>query len=126
MLTILELVQYLGIPGNYIGRRYLITAVELVLDNEDSLLRVTKLLYPQVALAHDTTMMRVEKNLRTVIKLCWDRNGRERLERLAGYPLESKPDTAEFIDILSSFIKRNGTLSDEEIATLRGTNVFQF
>lgn len=49
MRDIQKLVRSLGIGGNYQGYRYLLYALSLCLQNEDYLLSVSKLLYPEIA-----------------------------------------------------------------------------
>ena len=106
MTQIQRLVHMLGIPGTYLGLRYLVFAVMLAMQNEDRLLCITRCLYEPIAKEFGTTIACVEKNLRTVVNVCWARN-RPMLERLAGYPLCHKPRTGELIDILVTYLKRH-------------------
>ena len=100
------LLSRLGIARTYLGERYMITAVEMVLEDEECLLYVTKQLYPKIAKQHQTTAACVEKNLRTAIKICWEHGNRRLLNEMAGYVLPKKPKTSEFIDLLASYIRR--------------------
>ena len=102
-----EFIQYLGIPGRYYGQRYLIRCVELVLEDENRLLKVTKLLYPAVADEFGATSAQVQKDIRTVISVFWDGPGRKRLEELIGYELAWKPAPNEMIDLLATYIQRS-------------------
>lgn len=102
-----EFIQYLGIPGRYYGQRYLIRCVELVLEDENRLLKVTKLLYPAVADEFGATSAQVQKDIRTVISVFWDGPGRKRLEELIGYELAWKPAPNEMIDLLATCIQRS-------------------
>lgn len=105
MKEIQYLVHSLGIGGNYQGYRYLTLAISLCLQNEDYLLSVSKLLYPEIARTYHTTACSVERNLRTVISICWERGNRKLLEELSLYPLFSKPTSSEFLDILTTHLK---------------------
>ena len=67
MRDIQKLVRSLGIGGNYQGYRYLLYALSLCLQNEDYLLSVSKLLYPEIAHTYQTSASSVERNLRTVV-----------------------------------------------------------
>ena len=95
-----EILKKLGVTPNYIGFRQTQSAVELVQEEPDALLLVTKCLYPVVAKEYGTTWKAVERNIRSVINMAWDRNP-ALLQELAGYPLGDKPRAAQFIAILS-------------------------
>ncbi len=108
----ISVIRSLGISATHLGYYYLNTSVLLILEDENRLLMVSKLLYPLVAEIHSTTPSCVERNIRTVISLCWSRGDRERLFQIAGCRLQSKPTNGEFIDILSCYIKKHNP-SDE-------------
>jgi len=105
-LEIEKLIRSLGIGATYRGYRYLIYAVNLCLQDETYLLSVSKLLYPQIAQTYCTTSCSVERDIRTVIKVCWERGGKLPLEKLALHPLDNKPTSSEFIDILVGCMKK--------------------
>lgn len=100
------LIRSLGIGATYRGYRYLSYAILLCLEDENYLLSVSKLLYPEVARAYSTTDCSVERNLRTIIKICWERGNRNLLEEMAMHPLTCKPTSGEFLDILVDHIRR--------------------
>jgi len=91
----------LGITPNYIGFRQVITAAELAKEDPDSLLMVTKALYPAVAQAHGSTAKAVERNIRFIVALAWKRNP-TLLRSMAGYPLAARPKSAQFIAMLAA------------------------
>lgn len=99
------LVRSLGIGATYRGYRYLVYAVMLCLEDEDYLLGISKLLYPRIAEEYQTSVSSVERDLRTVINVCWERGNKELLKQISLYPLFSKPTTGEFLDILSGYLK---------------------
>ena len=105
MKSIPYCVRSLGIGGNYQGYRYLTHALMLCLEDEDYLLGVSKLLYPEIARIYQTTASSVERNLRTVITVCWERGNRELLQSMSMYPLLGKPTTGEFLDIITGYLK---------------------
>ena len=92
----LAVIRSLGISATHLGYYYLNTSILLILEDENRLLMVSKLLYPLVAEIHSTTPSCVERNIRT-----------ERLFQIAGCRLQSKPTNGEFIDILSCYIKKH-------------------
>ena len=100
MREIEHLIRSLGIGATYRGYKYLCYAISLCLENEDYLLGISKLLYPTIANTFQTTPSSVERDLRTVINVCWERGNRSLLTTIAMYPLETKPTTGEFLDIL--------------------------
>ncbi len=100
------LLRKLGITANYIGYQYLVRAIELVLDNQDNLLLITKNIYMTIAKEYGTKTCNVERALRTVVQVCWERGNRQFLGEIAGYTLLQKPNTSSFIDMLSGYILR--------------------
>ncbi len=104
-LEIEYLIRSLGIGATYRGYRYLRYGIQLCLDDEDYLLSVSKLLYPQIAKHYGTTSYSVEKDLRTIIKVCWDRGNKQLLQEIALRPLCSRPPSGEFFDILTAHLK---------------------
>lgn len=91
----------LGITPNYIGFQQAITAAQLAKEDPSSLLLVTKTLYPAVARQHTSTAKAVERNIRFIVELAWERNP-DLLRRIAGYPLSNKPKAAQFIAMLAT------------------------
>lgn len=89
----------LGLSSNYKGFSCLISAVDLVMRDPDSLALTTKSLYPQVAKLHHTTWQAVERNIRTAIGVIWARSA-QRLQSLTCFPLSGKPSAPVFISIL--------------------------
>lgn len=99
------LIRSLGINGTYRGYRYLNYGIQLCLEDENYLLSVSKMLYPKIAKHYFTTCSSVERDIRTVIKACWDRGNKGLLEEIALRPLPSKPPSGEFFDILTAHLK---------------------
>ena len=99
ILETFELLHSLGITANHRGYFYTAYGVSLVKEQPERLLLVTKWLYPDIAKQYKTTWQCVERNIRTVITLAWERKP-EVLAALAGYPLEKKPSVGEFLGIL--------------------------
>lgn len=97
-----DLLIRLGVTPNYVGFHQLNFAVELAQQQPEPLLLVTKQIYPTVAKEYSTTWKAVERNIRSIIAIAWDRNP-ELLQELAGYPLTSKPKAAQFIAILAYY-----------------------
>ena len=77
-----QLIRSLGIGATYRGYHYLVYGVSLCMDNEDYLLSVGKLLYTRIAEAYSTTGSSVERDIRTVIRICWERGNRPLLQEI--------------------------------------------
>lgn len=105
MDTITKTVRALGINATYLGYRYLIEGVRLAMEQEDILLSVCSKLYPTIASQFNSTPDNVERNLRTVISLCWERGNRSFLQDIFPYPLTAKPSVSEMIDVLSGYCR---------------------
>ena len=101
-----EVIRALGISRNYEGYPCIVHAVDLVVDDPALLRAVTKALYPAVAGYLGVSTVNVERNLRTVVKTCWERGNRPLLDKLAGFPLQCTPTTGEMIDYVAHFIAR--------------------
>lgn len=100
MTAAYHLLHRLGITANYDGYFYTAYAVMIAEKQPDRLLLVTKWLYPDVAKQYGTTWKCVERSIRTIIALAWERNPKLLMD-LAGYPLKKKPNVGQFIAILA-------------------------
>ena len=106
IIEIERLIRTLGIGATYRGYRYLSYGVYLCLQDENYLLSVSKLLYPEIAHTYATTSCSVERDIRTVVKVCWERGNKTYLQKLALHSLDVRPTAGEFIDILVGHIKQ--------------------
>lgn len=102
-----QLIHRLGINATYRGYHYLYKAVLLALSDEDYLLSITKKMYLDIAAYYGIPVSNVERNLRTVITICWERGNREFLTEIASYPLTFRPSAGEFIDILVAYCREH-------------------
>ena len=110
MNEIPRLIRSLGIGATYRGYRYLILAITLCLEDEDYLLGISKLLYPHIARTYQTSSSSVERDLRTVITVCWERGNRDLLQEISPCPLFAKPTTGEFLDILTNYLQQKSVI----------------
>lgn len=100
MFETFKLLHRLGITARCNGYFYTAYAVSLAKKQPDRLLLVTKWLYPDIAKQYNTTWQCVERNIRTVVALAWERNPKL-LASLAGYSLDRKPSAGQFIAFLT-------------------------
>ncbi len=101
-----RLLRSLGIGATYRGYRYLNYGIRLCLIDEDYLLSVSKLLYPQIAKYFHTSSSSVERDIRTVVKVCWERGNITLLQEIALRPIHTRPTSGEFLDILTAYLKK--------------------
>lgn len=98
----------IGIPARLKGYRYMITAVKKVIENEEALEAVTKILYPDVAKKHNSTAQRVEKAIRHAIEVAWSLERYNPAHKEFQYIIsvgKSRPTNSEFIAKLAQDIK---------------------
>ncbi len=100
-----RILEMLTVTGNYRGYYYTVVTCRLVFEDESKLLYVTHSLYPEVAKLCNCKVHSIERNIRTVIYIVWDRS-RDRLCEIAGYKLSSPPTVSEFIFILTSYARK--------------------
>lgn len=106
MNEIEALLHRLGIGVRYVSFRYMAVCIDLAVHEPVRLQNVSKRLYPEVARRCGISdPAQIERNLRTVIRICWDNGNRPLLNLLAGYTMIEKPSCVEFIDILSGYVR---------------------
>ena len=104
MNTVVNVIRELGVTSKYKGYDQIIDALEQKQKCGLGYCKVTKDVYPRVARMHHTKPWNVEQNIRTVVRYCWD-NSRAQLNRMAGRKLMMMPTNAEFLDILTWYVK---------------------
>lgn len=109
--TIERLIRRLGIGATYRGYRYLCYGISLCLTDEEYLLSISKLLYPMIAKEYNTTLSSVERDIRTVVQVCWDKGNKALLQDIALHPLCSRPTAGEFLDIVVAYIQHSCDIS---------------
>ncbi|MBQ4563738.1 MAG: sporulation initiation factor Spo0A C-terminal domain-containing protein, partial [Lachnospiraceae bacterium] len=114
-VRISQALHQMGVPANIKGYRYLITAIELCMNDMDMLGSVTKQLYPTIAKRYDTTPSRVERAIRHSIEVAWNRGQIDVLDAVFGYTINTrkgKPTNSEFIAMLSDKLRMSHSLLD--------------
>lgn len=97
------LLMKLGITANYNGYWYLITILEMLDSNTIRMLRVTKDIYPYAAQVHNTSSWNVDRGIRTVIDVCWERGNRELLCKICS--CTERPGNFAFIAALHMYLE---------------------
>ena len=90
----------LGMPAHLRGYHYLREAICLSIENMELVGSITKLLYPEIAKMYHTTNEKVERAIRSVIEIGWERGNAELFEEIFGYSRihgKTRPTNSEFI-----------------------------
>jgi len=103
---IYSLLYGLGARANSTSFFHTAYAVHLAAAQPQKLLLVTKWLYPEVARHYHSTWGAVERSIRRVVTVVWESHP-ERLERLAGQILVTRPTPTQFLMILTQHLRRN-------------------
>lgn len=90
----------LGIPDRLLGEECFYIALGIICENPLRLCCISKLLYFDIAERMQTNPGCVERNLRTFISKLWNADDHKYLDKIAGYPLESKPSNKVFLDMM--------------------------
>jgi len=101
---ITAIIHEIGVPAHIKGYQYLREAIMIAVNDMDVINAVTKVLYPAVAKAFNTTPSRVERAIRHAIEVAWDRGDLETLQNYFGYTVNSakgKPTNSEFIALIA-------------------------
>lgn len=104
-----DILLELGAPENLLGHPYMVEAILLVVEDRAYIDNVTFGLYPQVAAKFDTTAGRVERALRHLVEVIFDRGDWDILQRYFGNTIAShkgKPTNSEFIARIANVVKQ--------------------
>lgn len=103
-----RMLHEIGIPAHIKGYQYLRDAIAISVHEDDTLISVTKVLYPTIAKQHNTTASRVERAIRHAIEVAWERGRLEAIYDLFGYTVSTgkgKPTNSEFIALIADKIR---------------------
>ena len=107
-LRVSNILQEIGITAHIKGYTYIRTAIIMTVNNPQIMENVTKVLYPEVAKAYNTTSSRVERAIRHAIEVAWNRGDVDVLNSYFGYTIQSsrgKPTNSEFIAMISDKLR---------------------
>ena len=99
----------IGVPPNFKGYSYIISAVTLVVANWNILHSVTKHLYPAIGRMHQANSAQVERAIRHAIEYAWLNGDTDVLDNLFGnaYSLETgRPTNSAFIGRLAELVRQ--------------------
>ena len=98
-----HLLRVLGASPVYAGFTPAVTALQYILEDQHLLMSLTTRLYPKVAESCGTTAASVERNIRTVIAIIWEKN-QFLFQIVAGYGMTARPSVGDFLAILSTYL----------------------
>lgn len=108
-MMIRRILKELGIPSRILGHSYLVSALELMVEEPSLLYVITKQLYPRVAETHNTTASRVERAIRHAIEIAWDRGGLDVQYKYFGNSVKAekgKPTNSEFLSVVADVVRQ--------------------
>lgn len=107
-MIVTDVIHQIGIPAHIKGYHYLRKAIMLSIKEPDMLESITKLLYPTIAEAFNTSPSRVERAIRHAIETAWDRGDVDVLNNMFGYTIsvgKGKPTNSEFIALVTDNLR---------------------
>lgn len=108
-MFIRQILVELGVPTNFKGYYYTITAVLLCIkDSRTYYNAITTVLYPQVAEKYNTTASRVDRAIRHVVETMKDNGNKIFYNRIFAFSIPShkdKPTNSHFISTLTEYVK---------------------
>ncbi|MCM1329283.1 MAG: sporulation transcription factor Spo0A [Ruminococcus sp.] len=116
-IIVTEIIHQIGIPAHIKGYHYLRKAIMLSLKEPEMLESITKLLYPTIAEAFNTSPSRVERAIRHAIETAWDRGDVDVLNNMFGYTIsvgKGKPTNSEFIALVTDNLRLKFRLENKE------------
>jgi two-component system response regulator (stage 0 sporulation protein A) len=103
-----SMIHEIGVPAHIKGYQYLREAIMMVVNDQEMLSSITKILYPSIAKKFQTTPSRVERAIRHAIEVAWSRGNMETLDAFFGYTIsigKGKPTNSEFIALIADKIR---------------------
>ena len=107
-MMIRRILLELGAPDHLAGHPYAIRAIQLCLADHKYIKHISFQLYPKVAEEFDTTASRVERAIRNLIEVAFDRGDMDMFAKYFGNtisPRKGKPTNGEFIARITNFVK---------------------
>lgn len=97
-------IRRLGATTKYKGYYFVAEAIHMTMEFQERPMKITKDIYPRLAKKFKSKPSNIEHDIRTIVNVCWE-NHRERLEQIAGYPLEYRPTNSEFVDMIAFYLE---------------------
>jgi two-component system response regulator (stage 0 sporulation protein A) len=99
-ISITKILHELGIPSHIKGYQYIREGIGIIYERPETIGGITKELYPELATKFNTTVSRVERAIRHVIEVSWNRGNWALMEEIFGHSVDidkAKPTNSEFV-----------------------------
>ena len=105
-----RLLRGLGVNSYYKGFWQTAYAVQLAIENPESMTYICKGLYIDVAVHFHTSVCCIERNIRTVKQVIWSYGDRELIQEVFGDKAKGNiPNNSRFIDFLARYIEKKNS-----------------
>ena len=101
---IAKLLRSMGATSNLKGFDYIVFIIYQKLQQPNRHYWTSKLAYPETAARFQVKPGSVERSIRTVISVIWDKYDHSDIDRVAGRRLEDMPTNTEFLDMVSAYL----------------------
>ena len=94
----------IGIPPHIKGFVYMREGIKMTVENPSIINKVTKELYPKIAIRYATTSSKVERAIRHAIEVAWNRGRTDAISSIFGarvYIGNERPTNSEFIALVA-------------------------
>lgn len=108
---ITALLYRMGGNRAYLGFRYAVNCVDLIMENEELQYYITEP-YVDTAVKYHTTVNCVERNVRTLVNHIWEEGDREVLDQVACGKLKKKPRNKAFFAMVAEYMKSEEILTE--------------
>ena len=114
MQAIKTVLQSLGLLGTSTAVWQMLYAIKLAHEDVDLLRNIMTGLYPAVAKHFEgASVSSVERTLRSLRDRQWAKGNVDLLREMAGFNLQVKPTTGEFIDIIRYYMEVEGLFNED-------------
>lgn len=103
-----SIIHQIGVPPHLKGYRFIRDAIIMVVEDNNVINSVTKILYPGIAHNHKTTPSRVERAIRHAIEVAWSKGQVDKINSIFGYSVnmdKGKPTNSEFIAMIADKLR---------------------
>lgn len=97
---IYKLLRHFNINSKYKGYPLMIEAINIYIEHYGGYIQITKDVYPILAEKYNTTPYCVERNIRTIVELCW-KNKRQSVKEIIGHEITICPTNSDFLDAVA-------------------------
>lgn len=106
---VIQLMDSMGVGRYYRGYDMTVDAVCCMVDSDEAQWCIRGQVLEPLAAKYCCRWECVGRNIRTVIRRCWQTNPAQ-LQRIAAYPLSGAPSVSEFLGIMSVYVQRRQRL----------------